>query len=131
MSAWWHWGGLFAAGGLGACLRHVLALRIDASVGAGLGASLPYAGTLVVNLLGCLAIGALAAWLSPGPVRTIVLAGLLGGFTTYSTFALLTVELAGSGRWSPLGWQLGLHLVGGAAMVALGAAMVGLFSRPG
>ena len=126
MSAWWHWGGLFAAGGLGACLRHVLALRIDASLGAGL----PYAGTLAVNLLGCLAIGALAAWLSPGPVRTIVLAGLLGGFTTYSTFALLTVELAGTGRWNPLGWQLGLHLIGGALMVALGAALVGLLSRP-
>lgn len=128
MSSWWHWGGLFAAGGLGACLRHVLALRIDASLGP---TSLPYAGTLVVNLLGCLAIGALAAWLSPGPARTIVLAGLLGGFTTYSTFALLTVELAGTGRWSPLGWQLGLHLIGGVAMVALGAALVGLVSRPG
>ncbi len=128
MSSWWHWGGLFAAGGLGACLRHVLALRIDASLGP---TSLPYAGTLVVNLLGCLAIGALAAWLSPGPLRIIVLAGLLGGFTTYSTFALLTVELAGSGRWSPLGWQLGLHLIGGVVMVALGAALVGLVSRPG
>jgi CrcB protein len=109
-------------------LRHVLALRIDASLGP---AALPYAGTLVVNMIGCLAIGALAAWLSPGPIRTIVLAGLLGGFTTYSTFALLTVELAGSGRWNPLGWQLGLHLVGGAAMVALGAALVGMISRPG
>ena len=126
MSAWWHWGGLFAAGGLGACLRHVLALRIDASLGAGL----PYAGTLAVNLLGCLAIGALAAWLSPGPVRTIVLAGLLGGFTTYSTFALLTVEHAGSGRWNPLSWQLGLHLFGGALLAAIGAALVGLLSRP-
>lgn len=127
MSAWWHWGGLFAAGGLGACLRHVLALRIDARLGP---EALPYAGTLAVNLLGCLAIGALAAWLSPGPLRTIVLAGLLGGFTTYSTFALLTVELTVSARWSPLGWQLGLHLIGGMAMVALGTALVGLISRP-
>ena len=76
-------------------------------------------------------IGALAAWMTPGPARTIVLAGLLGGFTTYSTFALLTVELAESGRWTPLGWQLGLHLIGGAAMVALGAALVGLVARPG
>lgn len=123
-----HWGGLFAAGGLGACLRHLLALRVDASFGP---TALPHVGVLVVNLLGCLGIGALAAWMTPGPARTIVLAGLLGGFTTYSTFALLTVELAGSGRWTPLGWQLGLHLIGGVAMVALGAALVGLVARPG
>jgi len=126
VSSWLHWCGLFAAGGLGACLRHLLTLRVDAGAPA-----LPYAGTLTVNLLGCLAIGALAAALPPGPWRTVVLAGLLGGFTTYSSFALLGVELASDGRWAPLAWQVGLHVLGGAAMVAIGAALVGLWVRPG
>ena len=120
VSGWLQWVGLFAAGGVGVCLRWWLARLVD---GAGWG--LPHAGTLVVNLVGCLAIGALAAGLAPGPLRTILLVGLLGGLTTYSSFALLSVELAEAGRWAPLAWQLGLHVLGGLGMVVLGAAIVG------
>ena len=128
MSGWLQWGGLFVAGGGGACLRHLLAQRVDAWLSTALaGPGLPHAGILVVNLVGCLAIGALAAAMPAGPWRTIVLVGLLGGFTTYSSFALLSVDLAGAGRWGALGWQVGLHLLGGLVMVALGAALVGLF----
>lgn len=122
MTAWWHWAGLFAAGGCGACLRYLLALRVDRVAAQ----ALPHAGTLVVNLAGCLAIGALAAVLPPGTGRTVALAGLLGGFTTYSTFALLSVELLQAGRWGALGLQLGLHVGGGALLVALGAWLAGL-----
>ena len=78
MSGWLQWVGLFAAGGAGVCLRSLLARSVDA---AGWSQGLPHAGTLVVNLAGCLAIGALAAWLAPGPVRTIVLVGLLSPAT--------------------------------------------------
>jgi len=120
---WLHWAALFAAGGVGVCLRYALARGVDAAAWA---RAMPHAGTLAVNLAGCLAIGALAAALSPGPARTIVLVGLLGGFTTYSSFALLSVELTEAGRWAPLAWQLGLHVVGGMLMVVLGAAIVGL-----
>lgn len=122
MTSAWHWLGLFAAGGCGACLRYALALRVD-RVAAEV---LPHAGTLAVNLAGCLAIGLLGALLPLGPGRVVVLAGLLGGFTTYSTFALLTVELLQAGRWGALGLQLGLHVGGGALMVALGAWLGGL-----
>ena len=60
-------------------------------------ASFP-SGTLVVNLIGCLLIGLLASLLT-GPfivreeVRLGVLVGLLGGFTTFSTFGLETLSL--------------------------------------
>lgn len=60
-------------------------------------------GTLAVNLLGCLAIGVLAGlfehrW-SPEPaVRAFVLIGLLGGFTTFSSFAFESVQLFEDGR---------------------------------
>jgi CrcB protein len=116
MTSWWHWAGLFAAGGCGVCLRFVLSLRVDRWAQA----TLPHVGTLAVNLAGCLLIGLLTPMLSHGPGRAIVVSGLLGGFTTYSTFALLGVELAGEGRWAPLAWQLGLHLAGGAVMVVIG-----------
>lgn len=117
-----HWAGLFVAGGCGVCLRHALAGTIDGRLAAGaIGRAVPHGGMLAVNLIGCLVIGAVAAALPAGPARTIVVVGLLGGFTTYSSFALVTVELAGASRWAALGWQLGLHLAGGMVMVALGA----------
>lgn len=125
MHAGAQWAGLFVAGGCGVCLRHALALAIDERLTRALAErALPNAGMLTVNLLGCLAIGALATALAGGPARTIVIVGLLGGFTTYSSFALVSLELASGARWAALGWQLGLHLAGGLAMVALGAWIV-------
>lgn len=118
MTAWWHWAALFAAGGVGACLRYALTLRVDAAAGTG-------AGTLAVNLLGCFLIGALAGLLPQGPGRTIALAGLLGGLTTYSAFALLTVELGQAGKWGAALGQVGLHVVGGALLCLLGAQVAG------
>jgi CrcB protein len=59
-------------------------------------------GTLVVNLLGCLAIGFLAGYFS-GPqlvreeLRIGLTVGVLGGFTTFSTFGLETFNLANEG----------------------------------
>lgn len=119
MSAWWHWAGLFAAGGCGVCLRFALSLRVDRWAET----SLPYVGTLAVNLVGCFLIGLLSPLVPSGAWRAIAITGLLGGFTTYSTFALLGVELAEAGRWGPLGWQLGLHVGGGALLVVVGARL--------
>lgn len=58
----------------------------------------PY-GTLAVNVIGCLLIGLLGGLaeyrgvLDPGQ-RLFLLIGILGGFTTFSTFAFETFELA-------------------------------------
>jgi fluoride exporter len=126
------WAGLFVAGGCGVCLRHLLAQMVDGRLAQVFAArALPHAGMLAVNLLGCLAIGALAAVMPAGPVRTIVLVGLLGGFTTYSSFALVSVELADGARWGAFGWQIGLHLAGGMAMVALGAWLARMVAPAG
>ena len=64
-------------------------------------ATFPY-GTLVVNLLGCLVIGVLAGLAESrqlfGPeFRTFVLIGILGGFTTFSTFGYETLSLMREG----------------------------------
>jgi CrcB protein len=111
--------GVFVAGGVGACLRVLLSGRVEQA----LVERLPYAGVLVVNLLGCLAIGIAAAAISATHWRNIVLGGLLGGFTTYSAFALFTVDLLGQQRWGILATQILGHIVGGVACVWLGFAL--------
>jgi CrcB protein len=84
---------LFVGGGLGASLRFALATWVDQRMPV----AFPW-GTLAVNALGCFAIGAIATYadehhvLSPG-ARLFLVAGVLGGFTTFSTFGLETWEL--------------------------------------
>ena len=80
---------VFVAGGTGASLRVALVPLLDAR----LQASFPSAGTWIVNMLGCLAIGLGAAALPEGSLRPILLGGLLGGFTTFSAFSLDVVTL--------------------------------------
>jgi CrcB protein len=108
--------GVFVAGGAGAVLRVLLAGRIEQT----LVERLPFAGILIVNLIGCLLIGVASASIGTEHWRNVVLGGLLGGFTTYSTFALFTVTLAQQQRWGILSAQIGGHLVGGVVCVVAG-----------
>ena len=86
-----------AGGALGAAGRW-LAMG---AFGQWFGAGFPW-GTLAVNTIGSFAMGALVeaamhGW-SPGPeLRAALAAGVLGGFTTFSTFALDAVSLAERG----------------------------------
>lgn len=82
---------------------HVLLVAL----GGALGASARFAvghllarpwATLGVNLLGCLAIGALAALPLGAGWLAFAAVGLLGGFTTFSTFGLDAVALVEDGR---------------------------------
>lgn len=88
---------LFAGGGLGATLRFALALWVDERAQV----EFPW-GTLAVNAVGCFAIGLLATFadehrvLTPA-LRLFLVAGLLGGFTTFSTFGLETWRLVEGG----------------------------------
>jgi CrcB protein len=88
-----------ALGGMiGTLARHA----INLTVGRLSPRPIPYA-TAVVNLTGSVAIGALAGAIASGrlsmslPLRAFVFVGILGGFTTFSSFMLDTLMLAGSG----------------------------------
>ena len=53
-------------------------------------------GTLAINVVGCLVFGFLYAWCGPtlsAPMRGLIFTGILGGFTTFSTFGFETVDL--------------------------------------
>jgi len=92
----------FIAGGgaLGALLRYGAAAGVQR-----FGGSAFPIGTLAVNLIGCLAIGLLGGFFA-GPqlvreeLRLGLLIGLLGAFTTFSTFGWETVQLANSGQFT-------------------------------
>jgi CrcB protein len=85
-------------GALGSVARHwvnlAMANRFERTV--------PNA-TFVVNVIGCLAIGSLAGQIAAGRLeltplmRTFVFVGLIGGFTTFSSFGLDTFTLAHGG----------------------------------
>jgi CrcB protein len=69
------------------------------------GETFPY-GTLFVNVTGSLLIGVFAALSDPGGatlvsprIRQFVMIGLCGGYTTFSSFSLQTLELARAGDW--------------------------------
>ncbi len=68
-----------------------------------LGESFPY-GTLAVNLIGCLLLGVAAhichtTELIPAHLRPGITIGMLGAFTTFSTFSYETLERLQSGQW--------------------------------
>lgn len=85
---------------------------------------LPY-GTLVVNLLGCFLIGLLNGltevreFISP-ELRLMIFIGLLGGFTTFSTFGYESYGLAKNGNLSASLFNIAIHIVFGLFAVWLG-----------
>jgi CrcB protein len=101
------------------------ALRYATTLGAArfLGTSFPL-GTFLVNVLGSLAAGFIFGIAEeraalPPILRIMLLTGFLGGYTTFSTFAVETVALLQDGSWvAALGSLLGNLLAGGACAFA-------------
>lgn len=84
-------------------------------------------GTLIVNVAGSLAIGFFAAltapdgrWLVTPGARQFFMIGICGGYTTFSSFSLQTLELVRDGEWL----YAGLNVLG-SVILCLAAVWVG------
>lgn len=106
-------------------LRRAVIVAIGGMLGAaarmGLGMLIPDAalGVLAANLVGALALGILTARLPAGDLRMLLGTGVLGGFTTYSSFALDSVQLWGDSPVLAAGY-VAVSVVGGIAAAVLG-----------
>jgi len=90
-------------------------------------------GTLAANTLGSMALGLLAGlWLHlplQSPWRLFAMAGVMGGFTTFSSFSLENLQLLRSGRpWAALSYAL-ISLFLGLGVTALGYAVGRIANR--
>ena len=104
-----------AGAALGALARWSIAELIDADL-----ARIPWE-TLLVNVVGCLAIGVAAMRLEPGSDRwAFLVTGVLGGFTTFSTFANETRVLIDDGRTTTAVCYVVITVLAGLAAVSLG-----------
>ncbi|MFH1368847.1 MAG: fluoride efflux transporter CrcB [Elusimicrobiota bacterium] len=88
------------------------------------GTSFPY-GTLVVNLLGCFTIGFLSTmaeekFLMGSNVRTMLMIGFCGAFTTFSTLILETNNLVRDGEMLRAFMNLAISVVAGLILFRIG-----------
>lgn len=108
-------------GALGAMARFGLAGAVQLAFPK---ASFPF-GTMVVNLLGCLAIGVVmglsdARQAFTAEVRAFLVPGILGGFTTFSAFGYETLALARDGDHARALANVAVSVIAGLACVWVG-----------
>jgi fluoride exporter len=108
---------VFLGGGIGAALRHY----VNVAMARWLGTSFPY-NTLFANVSGSLVMGLLTAYFglrggSPQSLRLFLTTGILGGYTTFSTFSLDSVVL----------WERSQYLsAAGYVLASVAASLVGV-----
>ena len=120
---------------LGGALGSVARYALSGIAVRWLGAAFPY-GTLFVNVMGSFAIGLLAALVAAdgrpslgADARAFLLVGVLGGFTTFSSFSLETLNLARSGALAPAMLNVAGSVVLCLAAVSFGFATAGWLNR--
>lgn len=109
------WLSVFLLGGVGAVLR----LLVDTWVNRLVSGRLPY-GTLVINLSGAFVLGLLDGLALPANLALIVGTGLIGAYTTFSTWMFETQRLGEERQFSPGLTNIWLSMVAGVALAALG-----------
>ena len=121
---------VFLGGGCGSVLRWLTGLGAARLMGSGF----PY-GTLAVNVIGCLIMGLLARMIvSPEAggqdARLLLMTGVLGGFTTFSAFALDASTLWLRGEAGPTMIYLAASIIGSLGAVAAGLWLGGMMRLP-
>jgi CrcB protein len=112
---------VFAGGGIGAVARYLTGIAAFKAFGPGW----PY-GTFAVNVLGGVAMGLLVGWLAlrggadQERWRLLLGVGALGGFTTFSSFSLETINLI-----DDKGWAQAMVYIVASVLFAVGGVMAG------
>ena len=121
-------------GALGSMARFGLGSLIDTNVQK-TGQIFPW-GTIVVNITGCFVIGFIfTISASEGRIilsslaRNFIMIGILGGYTTFSSFSLQTLTLAQDGQWWGAAANVLLSVVLCLAGVWLGAMLAGSLNQ--
>ncbi|HEX5580139.1 MAG TPA: fluoride efflux transporter CrcB [Gemmatimonadaceae bacterium] len=111
---------IFVGAGLGGLARYGVSGWVQGIGGAGF----PW-GTLLVNVTGSLLLGFVYAFLEGTAAapewRAFLGIGVLGGYTTFSTFSYETLRLAQDGQW-----ERALLYAGGSVLLSLAGAVLGL-----
>lgn len=110
--------GVGVLGGLGAAARFL----VDGAVASRVATGFP-AGTLVVNLSGALAVGVLLGATVSEDAFRLIATGLVGSYTTFSTWALESHRLAEDGELWRAGANFIVSLVLGVALAWLGTEL--------
>jgi CrcB protein len=116
-------------GAVGSTARYAVALLLPHAAD-----RIPWS-TVTANLTGALLLGVLMVfvnevWPTNRYVRPLLGVGVLGGYTTFSTYMLDARALAAAGSLGALGTYVLVTLVGGLIAVRLGAAFGRLLTRP-
>jgi CrcB protein len=119
---------------LGGALGSMARFWVGARIAELLGPQFPW-GTIFINIVGSFVIGFFGALTGPGGrvvasfnARAFVMVGVCGGFTTFSSFSLQTLDLARENHWAQAGGNILLSV--GACLIsvwaghALAAAMM-------
>jgi len=99
-----------ALGGIGRYFCSGVAARL-------IGETFPW-GTLIVNVVGCFIIGFFATLTGPdgrifvgSNARQFVMVGFCGGYTTFSSFSLQTLNLLQDGEWAYAGFNIAVSVI--------------------
>jgi CrcB protein len=113
---------VFVGGAIGSMCRFWL----SGFVAERFGETFPY-GTLIVNLVGSWIIGLAAGWIAhfndpfwASAAKQLLMVGICGGLTTFSSFSLQTWNLMLSGRWGSAFTNVLISTILCLALVALG-----------
>ena len=121
-------------GALGSMLRFGLGTLIDTNVQK-TGYIFPW-GTIIVNITGCFVIGFVftistseGRWFLSPLTRNFITIGILGGYTTFSSFSWQTLTLAQDGQWGGAAANVLLSVVLCLVGVWLGAMLAGSLNQ--
>jgi CrcB protein len=117
-------------GALGTTARYWLSGVVARSVGE----TFPW-GTLVINVTGSFVIGFFGALTGPdgrlfigSTARQFVMIGMCGGYTTFSSFSLQTLNLMNDGEWLRAGANIGLSVLLCMIAVWIGVVLASLIN---